>query len=248
MGDARGERQMFDNQTEVAITESTSTKKFNRSSMFPLALLVSLATFNVRGLGNESNYKELNSDCGKFHCDIISLQETKVSDSFEQVFRDSGNKLITFNQTDLSVTRKNGKEQINPIHQRGIGFMISKRMLPCITVINQISDNVAYIELELPSKSGKVTKCRVVNAYGPTTPTAADKKAVKIIDGVRYTGGKAIVKKYYHDYSELSTAISVPKNYELFLCGDFNAKIGKLSKSDIELGVSDHVGKFCIGT
>ena len=77
MGDARGERQMFDDQTEVAITESTSTKKFNRSSMFPLALLVSLATFNVRvRLGNESNYMELNSDCDKFNCDIISLQET----------------------------------------------------------------------------------------------------------------------------------------------------------------------------
>ena len=29
------------------------------------------------------------------------------------------------------------------------------------------SDNIAYIDLELPSKNGKVTKCRVVNAYGP---------------------------------------------------------------------------------
>ena len=32
------------------------------------------------------------------------------------------------------------------------------------------------------------------------------------------------------------------------ICGDFNAKVGKLSKSDIELGISDHVGKYCIGT
>ena len=56
--------------------------------MIPLTLLVSLATFNVRGLGNEINYNELNSDCDKYHCDIISLQETKIVDSFEQVFRD----------------------------------------------------------------------------------------------------------------------------------------------------------------
>ena len=114
-----------------------------------------------------------------------------------------------------------------------------------IPVINQISDNVGYIDFELPSKSGKITKCRVVNAYGPTTPTAADKDAVKIVDGVKYVGGKQIVKKYY---SELSAAVSVPKNYELFVCGDMNAKIGKLSQSDIELGISNHVGKYCIGT
>ena len=121
---------MFANQT---IKESTSTNKFNKSSMSPLTLLVSLATFNIRGLGNEINYIELNSDCDNFHCDIISLQETKVVNSFEQVFRDSGNKLImVFNQIDVSVTRKNGKEQINLIYQRGIGFMISKRMLPGI--------------------------------------------------------------------------------------------------------------------
>ena len=62
MGDARGESQMFADQTEVAIKQSTSTKKFNKSSMDPLTLLVSLATFNVRGLGNEINYNELNSD------------------------------------------------------------------------------------------------------------------------------------------------------------------------------------------
>ena len=81
--------------TEVAIKESTSTKKFNKPSMFPFTLLVSLAMLNVRGLGNEINYiLELNSDCDTFHCDIISLQETKVVDSFEQIFRDSGNKLM----------------------------------------------------------------------------------------------------------------------------------------------------------
>ena len=63
--------------------------------MDPLTLLVSLATFNVRGLGNEINYiLELNCDCDTFHCDIISLQETIVVDSFEQIFRDSGNKLM----------------------------------------------------------------------------------------------------------------------------------------------------------
>ena len=31
-------------------------------------------------------------------------------------------------------------------------------------------------------------------------PPTADKKAVKIIDGVRYTVGEAIVKKCYSEY------------------------------------------------
>ena len=239
---------MLDNQAgDVATKVSTSEKSTNSSTMLPFTLLVSLATFNVRGLGNEVNLQELDNDCDKFHCDIISLQETKVLDSYEQVFLDSGNKLIVLNQTDQSVVKKKGREQISRIYQRGIGFMISKRMLPCVTAINQISDNVAYVDFELPSKSGKVTKCRLVNAYGPTTPTADDLKgkAIKIIDGVRYAGGEQIVAKYY---SELRAAVTVPINYELFLCGDFNAKLGKLSRSDIDLGITKYVGRYSIGT
>ena len=86
--------------------------------MLPL-LLVSLSTFNVRGLGDELKQSYLDRDCTQYKLDVIALQETKVRESYEQVFPETGNKLFVFDQT-------------SGCWQRGIiGFFISKRMLPC---------------------------------------------------------------------------------------------------------------------
>jgi len=41
--------------------------------------------------------------------------------------------------------------------------------------------------------------------------------------------------------------LNVPSNYELFILGDFNSKLGKLSNDEIDQGLSDFVGKFSIG-
>ena len=183
--------------------------------MIPL-LLVSLGTFNIRGLGDETKQSQLDSDCVRYNMDIIALQETKVTQSYEHIFPKTGNKLIVF-------------DQYSGWH-RGIGFVISKRMLPCVTDMKQISTNVAYIDVVLQSRNGQPTKCRIVNAYGPTNPTAG--KFPKLRDDF---------------YEELTSAIDVPKNYELFICGDFNSKIGKLTDNEVENGVSEFVGRYGIG-
>ena len=115
------------------------------------------------------------------------------------------------------------------MYQRGIGFLISKRLYPHVTVVRQISDNVAFVDFDLPSKNGKPTKCRLVNAYGPTSPSA--KKNPRL------------VKNFY---SELSSVVKVPVNYELFICGDINARVGKLSKADFDTGMLNHVGKYAL--
>ena len=217
---------MLENQA-VSTNQSTPVS-FHKTGMIPFTLLVSLATFNIRGLGNEVKQYELNLDCKSYNLDIIALQETKVLDGYERVFKGTGNKLFIFNQTDSNI---NQKGEVVRVYQRGIGFLVSKRLLPCVTVIHQISDRVAYLELNIPSRSGQCTRCRVVNAYGPTSPSVRD--------------NPVIADMFYRD---LRVAMSAPKNYELFICGDLNSKIGKLSKSDIDLGVSNHVGKFAIGT
>ena len=63
--------------------------------MLPL-LLVSFATFNLRGLGDELKQSYLDQDCIQYNLDVIALQETKIKESYEHVFPESGNKLFSF--------------------------------------------------------------------------------------------------------------------------------------------------------
>ena len=184
--------------------------------MIPL-LMVSLSTFNLRGLGDEIKQSQLDHDCVRYNMDIIALQETKVTQSYEYVFAKSGNKLFICDQYTG--------------WQRGIGFLVSKRMLPCVTTVYQVSNNIAYIDVEIQGRNGKHTKCRVVNAYGPTSPAAAKNPTLR--------------DDFYDEL--ISTIENVPKNYEIFICGDFNSRIGKLSNDEIEQGLSDFVGRHGIG-
>ena len=55
--------------------------------------------------------------------------------------------------------------------QRGIGFVISQKLLPYLVSSKQISDNVAFLDFKFPHNSKNVNM-RVVNAYGPTSPSA----------------------------------------------------------------------------
>ena len=51
-----------------------------RSSKVPFFLLT-LATFNLRGLGDEVKQSHLNLDAQKYKLDVIALQETKTKDN-----------------------------------------------------------------------------------------------------------------------------------------------------------------------
>lgn len=55
-------------------------------------------------------------------------------------------------------------------------------------------------------------KCRVINTYGPTAPKAKTKPT--------------LVKTFYR---KLKQAINVPSKFEIFILGDFNARLGQLS-------------------
>ena len=48
-------------------------------------------------------------------------------------------------------------------------------------------------------------------------------------------------------YRKLSSAISVPSRYELFVACDFNGRLGMLDQADYDNGVSDYVGRHGMG-
>ena len=47
-------------------------------------------------------------------------------------------------------------------------------------------------------------------------------------------------------YCELQEAIRIPARHELFIMGDFNARLGKRTVSDFESGLQKNIGKHGI--
>ena len=136
-------------------------------------LLISFATFNIRGLGScddpddiHSKREQLGTDCLRYGIDICAIQETKVVKP-DSCSLSNGYKLVLFEQ-------KNGRHY-------GLGFVISPRFIDYVVCWNSISDRVSFLDLELPTKSGKLIKCRVVNVYGPHKKLAEN----KIIDIIK---------------------------------------------------------------
>ena len=50
-----------------------------------------------------------------------------------------------------------------------------------------------------------------------------------------------------HTYQELQDAINVPTNYDLYVLGYFNARLGKISSDDIDVGNSNLMGQYGTG-
>ena len=81
-------------------------------------------------------------------------------------------------------------------------------------------------------RNGQYKMFRFVNAYGPTSPLVKKK-------------GIGALKLFY---TQLTKALKVPARYELFICGDLNAKLGNLSKAEVDDGfLTAHVGRFGAG-
>ena len=185
-------------------------------------LLISFATFNIRGLGSSddpddihSKREQLGADCLRYGIDICAIQETKVVESGSHSLS-NGYKLLWFEQ-------KNGRHY-------GLGFVISSRLIDYVVCWNSISDRVSFLDLEFPTKSGKLIKCRVVNVYGPHKKLAENDQQL-LIDF----------------YGQVRDALNVPANVETFVLGDFNSKLGKMTFSDKDFGFGRFMGKFGMG-
>ena len=71
----------------------------------------------------------------------------------------------------------------------------------------------------------------MANAYSPHRKLAADNPA--LLDNF---------------YSQLSDAIKVSSNTEIFPLGDFNSKLGRLTSSDYSYGLNSFLGSHGMGT
>lgn len=185
-------------------------------------LLISFATFNIRGLGScddpddiHSKREQLGTDCLRYGIDICAIQETKVVKP-DSCSLSNGYKLLLFEQ-------KNGRHY-------GLGFVISPRFIDYVVCWNSISDRVSFLDLELPTKSGKFIKCRVVNVYGPHKKLAENDQQLLI-----------------NFYGQVRDALNVPANVEIFVLGDFNSKLGKMTASDKDFGFGRFMGKHGMG-
>ena len=182
-----------------------------------LLFIVNFATWNVCGLSDVDKQHIAGFDSERYGLDIVAIQETKVCD-FSETILPNGYKLLVFKQT-------------TSVHG-GLGFIISKRFIPYVCSWTQISDRVVYLDLILPAKTVNKSPChvRIVNCYSPTLP--------------RSIQNPAIIEQFY---DELTTSVQVPSRYEVFVAGDFNAKLGKRTLSDVENGYSENMGKYGVG-
>lgn len=181
---------------------------------------LNISSWNLNGIkGNILRREHLVSDAIRYHLDVVCLQETKCRD-FEETIID-GHKLVTLAQSD------------NWYHY-GLGFLICPALVPSIVAWRSLSNRVAFIDIRLIERNGSHRMIRIVNVYGPTKKIVDD-------DISRVTGNSPLLQSYFND---LKTAINIPARYDLFVAGDFNARLGRCSRREYDAGLNNHIGQF----
>ncbi|KAL5253179.1 hypothetical protein ACHWQZ_G013082 [Mnemiopsis leidyi] len=200
--------------------KSTATWKIAVEQVTTLLVTIALlgfATWNVRGLTKTDKQHLLAQDCDRYDLDIIGIQETKTR-QFSDLRLPGNHRLLLFDQKDG--------------YHGGLGFLINSRVNHFFRSFHQISDRVVYMDFFVPSKFVHKPPCklRIVNCYSPTNP--------KTISNPEATD---------QFYRELQVAVDVPARYELWIRGDFNAKLGKRSDQDYNSGLHKNLGRYGVG-
>ena len=189
---------------------------------------LNIASWNVRGinLSNPANIvrrENLVNDSIRFNFDILCLQDTKCSE-YEEF-------LLNGHKVELL-------EQSPGWTHYGLVFVISPALIPCVVAWKSISDRVAYIDLRLSGRNGKSMTMRIVSVYGPTIK--------RVTDSTNKVSGISKGTEAYYD--NMKTATRVPARNDLFIAGDFNARLGSCSASDYDSGVGNNIGRYGNGT
>jgi len=200
-----------------------STSNYRVFSSVTLSLILSFATFNIRGLGqsvieDQSKFSKrelLGYDCERYGVDICAIQETKVKHA-DKTDLSNGYSLLLYDQKDG--------------WHGGVGFIISPRIVNYIVCTKYISDRVCFMDIEIPSRSELPIRIRVINTYCPHQGLV--RKDPSVLENF---------------YGQLEEAIDVSSNVEIHILGDFNSKLGKLTPQDIDLGYNQIMGKWGMG-
>ena len=181
--------------------------------------MLRFGTFNVLGLSKPEKQHLLEEDFISYGLDILAIQETKVINS-DEIILPLNNKLIFMKQVNL----------INGIGHGGLGFLISTKLTPYIVQSQYISDRVSFIDFKIPCNNSNPLLIRCVNGYSPTN-----------------TKSKKDLSLSTSFYEDLQKASNVPSRWEIFYLGDFNGKIGNITKSDRVNGLHNYVGSYSMG-
>ena len=69
-------------------------------------------------------------------------------------------------------------KQLDDKWHAGIGFVINAKYNNYTKAFNCTKDRIAFIDIALPTKSGKIRNCRIVNVYGHTQPNTTKKPSL----------------------------------------------------------------------
>ena len=182
--------------------------------------ILRLATWNVCGLASDARVGHVTEDFLSYNLSVAALQETKLRvDGVTHRTLRGGLRLLLFPQED-------GRHG-------GLGFLISDGIAENVKSYSQLSDRVAYLDVEIPHRGGSTrppTHLRLINCYAPTLPKSI--------------ANPELAERFYDD---LTRAMDVPARFETWFLGDFNAIIGVRTLRDIACGLDEIMGDHSVG-
>ena len=171
--------------------------------MAPKSLFqLNFATWNVRGFTTHLKRELFARDMKRYRIDVCGIQETKHKQADEIILPGGTGKVLLFEHADTKLAQN-----------RGIGLFVGNRLLPHLRSYEKCTDRIGKAIFEVP---GWQRRLEFVIAYGPTLPSCT--KSPEERDQF---------------YESLDKVVSkVPSRSHLYICGDFNSKIGKRQPAD----------------
>ena len=171
-----------------------------------------LASWNIHGdINNSANLEQMRNDLKFKKVDIGCLQETYHD---EEVYSSELNGHLIFVR---------GKDEAAH-HNYGQGFYISNKWYNNLLDIQYISNRISVIQFFL-NDLDKTNILTIINVYAPTS-LISQKSPEKL--------------QYFYEQLEQSYLFYKARSSLIFLCGDFNSKLGKEKGNELFMG---HYGK-----
>ena len=202
-----------------------------------------IATFNVRGLSEDTKQQSLVSDVIKYNVDVCCLQETKIKDS-----------------KDVNLRKHRFISLQSDSEHYGNGFLVAPKWADSVYKHWKVSDRIAVLQLETPSTNAYYSyesdiigdaKLRISKHFYYTSKTKGNTGTKLIIKKTTPKHLITIINVYAphtdrvkHDrteldelYDHLSNLVNEFKGSSLLLiAGDFNAIVGKCAQDTACLG------------
>ena len=221
---------------EVEVPKEVNFNLFDRNKRS----IFSIGSWNIQGgVKNMLDLDILMKDLVVRKLDIACLQETRITeDSFLIVNRPAYGWLLNCGQE--TSTDKN--------HQYGMGFYVSNKMYNFYIGHKMISNRIAYIQFEIPTKQKNINNNGKKRKLENQTKYIEKNKIITIINIYAPTSPVAEKNPEEEDkfYEQLTKTYNNCKNKSslVLIAGDFNAKLGTKNQTENEA----FIGNFGKGT